>query len=56
VQITGLKPGSQAKFMIEAFSGTSIADSAWVSLTTPAHASSHGGPLLAFWPMLWRMH
>ena len=39
VQIVGLTPGSTAKFMVEAFNGITIADSVWVSVTTP---SRHG--------------
>jgi fibronectin type III domain protein len=36
VQITGLKPGSRNQFLVEAYGGGQVADSAWVSVTMPA--------------------
>jgi hypothetical protein len=36
VGITGLSPGSTSQFLVEAFSGRAVADSAWISVTTPA--------------------
>ncbi|HEV7221930.1 MAG TPA: fibronectin type III domain-containing protein [Pirellulales bacterium] len=36
VQVTGLTPGAAESFMVEAYAGTSVADSSVVSVTTPA--------------------
>ena len=33
-QITGLAPGGRYQFLIEAYNSNSVADSAWVSVTT----------------------
>src|SRR5207249_1003055 len=38
VQISGLSPNTRSYFLIEAFSGSTVADSAWVSATTLAAA------------------
>lgn len=35
VEIVGLTPGSTTYFMVEAFLGSVVADSSWVSVTTP---------------------
>jgi hypothetical protein len=40
VQITGLTPGSRNQFLVEAYGGGQVADSAWVSITLPARALS----------------
>ncbi|HLJ09983.1 MAG TPA: fibronectin type III domain-containing protein [Planctomycetaceae bacterium] len=45
-QISGLSPGMRSYFLVEAFSGSSVADSSWVSVVTPyasAHNNSHAG-------------
>lgn len=56
VLVSGLTPGAQAKFMIEAYNSTSVADSAWVSVAMPAHQQSHELPLFSLgWPLLWRV-
>jgi len=36
VQITGLQPNSTNQFLVEAYSGSKIGDSAWVAVVTPA--------------------
>jgi hypothetical protein len=36
VKIVNLPPGSTSQFLVEAFNGTAVGDSAWVSVTTPA--------------------
>jgi len=54
--ITGLTPGSQAKFMVEAYNSASIADSAWVSVTMPAFQPNHDLPLFSLGrPLFWQM-
>jgi hypothetical protein len=45
VQITGLIPGSTSQFLVEAFGGGMVADSAWVSVTTPRRAITYLGLL-----------
>ncbi len=35
VEVSGLRPGQTAQFQVEAFAGTKVADSAWVTVTTP---------------------
>jgi hypothetical protein len=37
VEVIGLTPGSTFQFMVAAFNGNVVADSAWVSVTTPVH-------------------
>jgi hypothetical protein len=49
VTITGLQPGTASSFLIEAYSGTSIGDSSWVSVTTPA---ARAGDLASLWSAL----
>jgi hypothetical protein len=34
VQLTGMAAGSTYKFMVEAYNGSAIADSAWISVIT----------------------
>jgi hypothetical protein len=36
VQIVGLSPGETDSFLVEAFNSTAVADSAWVTITTPS--------------------
>jgi hypothetical protein len=36
VQIIGLTPGTTSSFMVEAYSGNTVADSLWIAVTTPA--------------------
>jgi hypothetical protein len=36
VKIVNLPPGSTSKFLIQAFNGSAVGNSAWVSVTTPA--------------------
>jgi hypothetical protein len=43
VQIINLQPGSTSKFLVEAFNGTAVGNSAWVSVTTPA--ARHADPV-----------
>ncbi|MBI3860990.1 MAG: fibronectin type III domain-containing protein [Planctomycetia bacterium] len=45
-QITGLSPNTRSYFLVEAFSGTAVADSAWVSAVTLAAAQ----PVYQFQP------
>ena len=42
VRIIGLAPGSVTQFMVEAFAGSVVADSSWVSVTTPARGGWRG--------------
>jgi hypothetical protein len=35
VTVTGLYPGSTSQFLVQAYAGTTVANSSWVSVTTP---------------------
>jgi len=35
-KIVNLPPGSTSQFLVEAFNGSAVGDSAWVTVTTPA--------------------
>jgi len=50
VQISGLSAGRTAQFLVEAYGGGMVADSAWVSVTTPASArSTRAASYRSFW-------
>jgi hypothetical protein len=46
VRVSGLTGGMTARFMVEAFNGSAVADSAWATITTPTRARS-------LWPNWW---
>jgi hypothetical protein len=43
VRVMGLTPGSTNQFLVEAFGSGQIADSDWVSVTTPRRSTSRSG-------------
>lgn len=47
VQVTGLQAGSTGYFLVEAYNGSRVGDSAWVSVTTPAARPADGVMTLA---------
>jgi len=47
VQITGLRPGSTPQFLVEAFGSGMVADSDWISVTTPRQFGVSGNRLAA---------
>ncbi len=42
VQVTNLTPGTTAQFVVEAYNGTAVTDSNWISVTLPLFYASSG--------------
>ena len=49
VRITNLAPGSTSQFLVEAYGGGMVADSTWVSVTTPTSTARSSNSLVPAW-------